>query len=223
MVPGQGRAAFGPLAWLCTRWLVRSAGVWEGFPCAGSASSALFPPTTCGGPDARTLYLRCLALAFGPEIALPIRWCSVCSQLFHVDTYFLVELFWVKAIHGSPVSPGCLPRALIASGRFGGGGLLGLICLGCVSVESVWSVAHSGSELHSRAVKCLSKASAHSPLSRLVPPLIFLLNCFESLIPLVFLSPSWDLSPSPILFGTCLPILQRPLQLILCSRRAEGV
>lgn len=73
----------------------------------------------------------------------------------------------------------------MTSGRFGSG-LLGTHRLGCVSVESLWWVEeHIGSELPSRAVKCLSKAFAHSPLSSLVPSLIFLLNCLESLIPLV--------------------------------------
>lgn len=125
------------------------------------------------------------------------------------------------------MNPYCLPRALIMSGRFRGVGLMGTRRLGCLAVESVWWVeAHTGSESHSRAVKCLSKASAHSPLSSLVPSLIFLLNCFESLVPHcceVSLSPSWDLSPSPILLETCFPALQRPLQLIPCPRRAEGV
>lgn len=136
-------------------------------------------------PNAGASCSLCLVLAFGPELAFPKRWCSVCSRLFHVDLYFLIELPWVKALRSSPTNPGCLPRTLITSGRFGGGSLLGPRCLGCVSVESVqWLEARVGSELHSRAVKCLSKPAAYSPLSSLVPSLI-LLNCFESLIPLV--------------------------------------
>ena len=42
-----------------------------------------------------------------------------------------------------------------------------------------------GSELHSRAVRCLRKASAYSPLSTLVPSLIFLLSCLYSYFPLL--------------------------------------
>lgn len=53
-------------------------------------------------------------------------------------------------------------------------------------VESVWWVeGYIGSELHSQAIKCLSKASAHSSLSNLVPFFIFFTELLVSLISLI--------------------------------------
>lgn len=37
------------------------------------------------------------------------------------------------------------------------------------------------------------------------------------------MSPFWDLSPCPVLFGIGFPVFQQPLQLTLCFRRAGGV
>lgn len=144
--------------------------------------SALLPPrgdfprpvdctwAACG------LYVGRLALAFGPKIALPkkiVRFVFTALSHRHVFPYRAVL---GKSNAGSSVSV-VSPRALITSGSIRGvvpsirDALQWNLCGG-------WLEARSDSELHSRAVKCGNEALAHSPLSSLVPSLIFLLNGF---------------------------------------------
>lgn len=86
-------------------------------------------------------------------------------------------------------------------------------------VEPVWWVeGHVGSELHCRAVECLSKASAHSSLSSLVPSFTFLLSLACSQSPLLggflisLLGPvtvshsTWNLFPNPSTTSAANPV-----------------
>lgn len=146
-----------------------------------------FTATTCRFPEASGLYLGPLALVFGPEIALPKETVQCVFTALSRRHVFPCRAVLGRSDSRLPfMNPCCLPRALIMSGRLRSVGLMGTRRLGCLAMESVWWVeAHIGSESHSRAVKYLSRASARSPLSSLVPSLIFLLTCFESLVPLV--------------------------------------